>query len=39
VKVIVPYTLAEGKIVRVDELTNLLKGADTDRDIGFRTSR
>jgi ketosteroid isomerase-like protein len=38
VKVIALYTLAEGKILRVDELTHLLKGADTDRDIGFRTS-
>jgi predicted ester cyclase len=39
VKVIALYTLEKGKIVRVNELTHLLKGADADRDIGFRTSR
>jgi hypothetical protein len=38
VKVIALYTLEKGKIVRVDELTHLLKGAEADRDIGFRTS-
>jgi hypothetical protein len=29
----------DGKIVRVDELTHLLQGADEDRDMGSRTSR
>ena len=38
VKVIAVYTLEKGKIVRVDELTHLLEGAEADRDIGFRTS-
>jgi ketosteroid isomerase-like protein len=38
VKVIALYTLENGEIVRVDELTHLLKGAEADRDIGFRTS-
>jgi hypothetical protein len=38
VKVLAFYRLEEGKIVKVDELTHLLKGTDTDRDIGFRTS-
>ena len=38
VKVIALYILEKGKIVRVHELTHLLKGVDADRDIGFRTS-
>jgi ketosteroid isomerase-like protein len=37
-KVIAFYTVRDGKIVRVDELTHLLQGADEDRDMGSRTS-
>jgi len=37
-KVIAFFTVREGKIARVDELTHLLQGADEDRDIGSRTS-
>jgi ketosteroid isomerase-like protein len=38
-KVIAFYTVRDGKIVRVEELTHLLHGADEDRDLGSRTSR
>jgi ketosteroid isomerase-like protein len=38
-KVIAFYTVRDGKIVRVDELTHLLQGADEDRDLGSRTSQ
>jgi hypothetical protein len=38
-KVIAFYTVRDGKIVHVDELTHLLHGADEDRDMGSRTSR
>ena len=37
-KVIAFFTVRNGKIARVDELTHLLLGADQDRDIGSRTS-
>ena len=37
-KVIAFFTVRDGKIVRVDELTRLLHGADEDRDMGSRTS-
>ena len=37
-KVIAFFTVRDGKIVRVDELTHLLRGADADRDLGSRTS-
>ncbi|HXW26308.1 MAG TPA: nuclear transport factor 2 family protein, partial [Xanthobacteraceae bacterium] len=37
-KVIAFFTVRGGKIVRVDELTHLLHGADEDRDMGSRTS-
>jgi len=37
-KVIAFYTVRDGKIVRVDELTHLLQGAAEDRDLGSRTS-
>ena len=36
--VIAFFTVRDGKITRVDELTHLLHGADDDRDIGSRTS-
>jgi ketosteroid isomerase-like protein len=38
-KVIAFYTVRDGKIVHVDELTHLLHGTDEDRDMGSRTSR
>jgi ketosteroid isomerase-like protein len=38
VKVIAFFTVRDGKIVRVDELTHLLRGTDEDRDLGSRTS-
>ena len=38
VKVIAFFTLRDGKIVRVDELTHLLEGNHADRDMGSRTS-
>jgi hypothetical protein len=37
VKVIAFFTVRNGRIVRVDELTLLLRGADEDRDLGLRT--
>jgi ketosteroid isomerase-like protein len=37
-KVIAFFTVRDGKIVRVDELTHLQHGADEDRDMGSRTS-
>jgi ketosteroid isomerase-like protein len=36
-KVIAFFTVRDGKIVRVDELTHLLHGAEEDRDMGSRT--
>jgi ketosteroid isomerase-like protein len=39
VKVIAFFTTRDGKIVRVDELTHLLHGADEDRDLGSRQSQ
>jgi ketosteroid isomerase-like protein len=38
-KVTAFYTVRDGKIVRVDELTHLLQGSEKDRDMGSRTSR
>jgi ketosteroid isomerase-like protein len=38
-KVIAFYTVRDGKIVHVDELTHLLHGTAEDRDMGSRTSR
>jgi len=38
VKVIAFFTVRDGKIVGVDELTHLLDGSDADRDMGSRTS-
>jgi len=38
VKVIAFFSVRDGKIVRVDELTHLLHGAAEDRDMGSRTS-
>jgi len=37
-KVIAFFTVRDGKIVSVDELTHLLDGAEEDRDLGSRTS-
>jgi len=37
-KVIAFFSLRDGKIVRVDELTHLLDGEEEDRDMGSRTS-
>jgi len=36
VKVIAFYTLENGKIRRIEELTYLLEGRAEDRDLGFR---
>jgi ketosteroid isomerase-like protein len=38
VKVIAFFTVKDGKIVRVDELTHLLEGDEADRDLGSRTT-
>jgi ketosteroid isomerase-like protein len=38
IKVIAFFTVAGGKIVRVDELTHMLRGAAEDEDVGSRTS-
>ncbi|HUB10593.1 MAG TPA: nuclear transport factor 2 family protein [Acetobacteraceae bacterium] len=38
VKVIAFFTVRDGKIIAVDELTHLLDGSDADRDMGSRTS-
>jgi ketosteroid isomerase-like protein len=37
-KVIAFFTVAGGKIVHVDELTHMLRGAAGDQDMGSRTS-
>jgi len=37
-KVIAFFTVRDGRIVRVDELTHLLEGAEQYRDMGSRTS-
>jgi ketosteroid isomerase-like protein len=37
-KVIAFFTVAGGKIVHVDELTHMLRGAAEDQDMGSRTS-
>ncbi len=39
IRVIAFFTLTDGKIARVDELTHLLQGDDADRDMGSRTSQ
>jgi ketosteroid isomerase-like protein len=36
VKVMAFYTLEDGKIRRIEELTHLLEGRADDRDLGFR---
>jgi predicted SnoaL-like aldol condensation-catalyzing enzyme len=36
-KVIAFYTISEGKITAVDELTRIVKGSAEDRDLGHRT--
>lgn len=38
-KVIAFFTVRDGRIVRVDELTRMLHGADEDRDLSSRTSQ
>jgi len=36
-KVIAFYTVRDGKIVAVDELTRIVKGTADDRDLGYGT--
>ena len=39
VKVIAFFTVADGRIVRVDQLTRMLRGGAEDHDLGSRTSQ
>ncbi|OSQ38883.1 nuclear transport factor 2 family protein [Thalassospira mesophila] len=39
IKVIAFYTLRDGKISRIEELTHLISGSTADRDIGSRIDR